>query len=50
MTDQLTILRAADTAARWHAAQRRKGATAEPYINHLIEVAHLVAAAYSADL
>jgi (p)ppGpp synthase/HD superfamily hydrolase len=45
MTDQITILRAADTAARWHAAQRRKGATAEPYVNHLIEVAHLVAAA-----
>jgi (p)ppGpp synthase/HD superfamily hydrolase len=45
MTDHLAILRAADMAARWHAAQRRKGATAEPYVNHLIEVAYLVAAA-----
>jgi (p)ppGpp synthase/HD superfamily hydrolase len=28
-----------------HSAQRRKGAAAEPYINHLIEVAQLVSAA-----
>ncbi len=36
-------LRAAHAAARWHAKQRRKGADREPYINHLIEVAELVA-------
>lgn len=44
MTDtHLMILRAADQAARWHARQRRKGAEQEPYVNHLIEVASLVA-------
>jgi len=36
------ILRAASFAANKHAQQRRKGAAAEPYINHLIEVAQLV--------
>ncbi|HXW13363.1 MAG TPA: HD domain-containing protein [Terriglobia bacterium] len=30
-------------AAEKHAAQKRKGAAAEPYINHLIEVAQLIA-------
>jgi len=39
------VMEAADTAARWHAGQRRKGAAQEPYINHLLEVAHLVAEA-----
>jgi (p)ppGpp synthase/HD superfamily hydrolase len=37
------ILAAAKFAAEKHAAQKRKGAAAEPYINHLIEVAELVA-------
>jgi (p)ppGpp synthase/HD superfamily hydrolase len=37
------VLRAADFAARRHAAQRRKGAAQEPYVNHLLEVAHLLA-------
>lgn len=37
------ILAAAKFAAEKHAAQKRKGAAAEPYINHLIEVAQLVA-------
>ena len=32
-------------AAEKHSTQRRKGAAAEPYINHLIEVAQLVSAA-----
>ncbi len=36
------VLRAADTAAQWHRNQRRKGEAAEPYVNHLLEVAHLV--------
>jgi len=43
MKEWVTVLRAADAAARWHAHQRRKGAAAEPYINHLLEVASLVA-------
>ena len=38
------VLFAAHYAAGKHASQRRKGAAAEPYINHLIEVAHLVSA------
>ena len=39
------VLKAADAAARWHVNQRRKGAAQEPYINHLVEVALLVAEA-----
>src|ERR1017187_5344151 len=41
------ILNAANFAAEKHAAQKRKGAAAEPYINHLIEVAELVSSALS---
>jgi hypothetical protein len=41
----ITVLKAADAAARWHVHQRRKGAAKEPYINHLLEVAALVAEA-----
>ena len=37
------VLSAAVFAADKHAKQRRKGAAAEPYINHLLEVAQLVA-------
>jgi (p)ppGpp synthase/HD superfamily hydrolase len=43
--DWIAVLRAADAAARWHVNQRRKGATQEPYVNHLLEVAALVAEA-----
>jgi guanosine-3',5'-bis(diphosphate) 3'-pyrophosphohydrolase len=35
--------RSFDAAARWHVHQRRKGPAEEPYINHLVEVAKLVA-------
>jgi (p)ppGpp synthase/HD superfamily hydrolase len=47
MSDKGTILvaRAADFAARRHVDQKRKGATREPYINHLTEVAGLLAEA-----
>lgn len=41
----LQIVRALDFAAWAHAAQRRKGGTQEPYVNHLTEVARLVAQA-----
>jgi (p)ppGpp synthase/HD superfamily hydrolase len=37
------LLEALDFAAERHSAQRRKGPDAAPYINHLIEVAMLVA-------
>ncbi|HEX3743115.1 MAG TPA: HD domain-containing protein [Bryobacteraceae bacterium] len=37
------VVRAAHFAAARHSGQRRKGATAEPYVNHLIEVADLIA-------
>ena len=39
------VMDAASTAAHWHAEQRRKGTAGEPYINHLLEVAALVAEA-----
>jgi hypothetical protein len=39
------VLSAVHFAARKHANQRRKGVAAEPYINHLIEVAELVCGA-----
>jgi len=38
-------MRAMDFAARKHSAQRRKGVAEEPYVNHLTEVAFLVAQA-----
>ncbi len=41
--DLIRLTRAYDFAARYHSEQRRKGAEAEPYINHLAEVALLVA-------
>ncbi len=39
------VLTAARFAAEQHATQRRKGIAAEPYINHLLEVAELVSGA-----
>ena len=38
------ILKAARFAAEKHAQQKRKGELGEPYINHLLEVAELIAA------
>ena len=37
-------LRAALFAARVHAGHRRKGSAAEPYVNHVLEVAEILAA------
>ncbi|MEO5373929.1 MAG: HD domain-containing protein [Alphaproteobacteria bacterium] len=46
MPDPLVLFaRAVDFAARRHVHQRRKGMAAEPYVNHVIEVAHLLAEA-----
>jgi (p)ppGpp synthase/HD superfamily hydrolase len=45
MKEWVSVLKAADAAARWHVHQRRKGPPKEPYINHLLEVAMLVAEA-----
>ena len=45
MKEWLQVLKAADAAAKWHVHQRRKGPAEEPYINHLLEVAMLVAEA-----
>jgi (p)ppGpp synthase/HD superfamily hydrolase len=45
MSDVLLVARAADFAARRHSGQRRKGAAAEPYVEHLAEVAALLAEA-----
>lgn len=41
----LRISRTLDFAARKHVGQRRKGEAQEPYVNHLAEVARLVAEA-----
>jgi len=41
----ITVTRAADFAARAHVAQHRKGLAEEPYVNHLTEVAALLAEA-----
>ena len=43
--DLILLTRAADYAARQHVAQRRKGERGEPYVNHLVEVAALLAEA-----
>lgn len=43
LEDVVLVARAADLAARRHAAQQRKGAAREPYVNHLAEVAYLLA-------
>jgi GTP diphosphokinase / guanosine-3',5'-bis(diphosphate) 3'-diphosphatase len=45
MKEWILVLKAADAAARWHMHQRRKGPAEEPYINHLVEVAMLIAEA-----
>jgi (p)ppGpp synthase/HD superfamily hydrolase len=45
MNDIVRIMEAANFAARKHSDQRRKGDGSEPYVNHLIEVADLVALA-----
>ena len=45
MKEWIAVLKAADASARWHVHQRRKGAAEEPYVNHLLEVASLVAEA-----
>jgi (p)ppGpp synthase/HD superfamily hydrolase len=41
------VLKAARFASLRHVSQKRKGAAAEPYLNHLIEVAELVSSAMS---
>jgi (p)ppGpp synthase/HD superfamily hydrolase len=41
----LLVVRALEFAAHRHSAQRRKGAAGEPYVNHLAEVARLLAEA-----
>jgi hypothetical protein len=43
MNDVVRVLKAAEFAANKHSRQRRKGEEAEPYLNHLIEVASLTA-------
>jgi GTP diphosphokinase / guanosine-3',5'-bis(diphosphate) 3'-diphosphatase len=44
-SDIVAVARALDFAARKHSNQRRKGEAGEPYVNHLAEVARLVAEA-----
>ncbi len=42
-TSTARLMRAAVFAARVHAGHRRKGAAAEPYVNHVLEVAQILA-------
>jgi guanosine-3',5'-bis(diphosphate) 3'-pyrophosphohydrolase len=49
MQTTLLIIRAMDFAARRHTHQRRKGGQAEPYVNHVVEVARLLAATSGDD-
>jgi guanosine-3',5'-bis(diphosphate) 3'-pyrophosphohydrolase len=43
ITETTRLLAAATYAARQHSAQRRKGTRADPYINHPLQVAELIA-------
>nr|WP_294506090.1 HD domain-containing protein [uncultured Rhodopila sp.] len=45
MNELIAVTKAAVRAAHWHSDQRRTGAAKEPYVNHLLEVAGLVAEA-----
>ena len=45
MTDVLLLARAWNFSAERHVNQRRKGQAQEPYVNHLAEVAEMVATA-----
>jgi len=47
--DIVKVARALDYAARKHVGQRRKGEAKEPYVNHLAEVAYLLAEATNGD-
>jgi (p)ppGpp synthase/HD superfamily hydrolase len=49
MNALIAVTNAAVRAAHWHSDQRRKGAAKEPYVNHLLEVAALVAEATGGD-
>jgi (p)ppGpp synthase/HD superfamily hydrolase len=42
MNDLQKLTLTMNIVAQWHSAQRRKGVSQEPYVNHLIEVADLV--------
>ncbi len=43
------VMQAADFAARRHVNQKRKGSAGEPYVNHLAEVAMLLATATAGE-
>jgi guanosine-3',5'-bis(diphosphate) 3'-pyrophosphohydrolase len=49
MKSIVLITRAMEFAAHKHTDQKRKGKRAEPYVNHLVEVARLLAEATSGD-
>jgi hypothetical protein len=49
MNETVKLVRAYHFAAQRHVDQRRKGEAAEPYLNHLTEVAELVARATDGD-
>jgi len=43
MNDLTTLIQAINFAAKKHSAQKRKGADEQPYVNHVLEVANLLA-------
>ncbi len=45
MQTTVRLLKAMDLAARMHSGQTRKGPAGEPYVNHVVEVARLLAEA-----
>ena len=49
MSDLSKILQAASFAAKKHTGQKRKGSDGEPYINHPLEVASLLASVGGVD-
>lgn len=49
MTNHVLVAQAYAFAAERHVEQRRKGAREEPYLNHLVEVAALIAVATDGD-
>src|SRR3954463_3112424 len=49
MQSIVLITRAMEFASHKHTDQKRKGARAEPYVNHLVEVARLLADARAGE-
>jgi GTP diphosphokinase / guanosine-3',5'-bis(diphosphate) 3'-diphosphatase len=49
MPNWVTVMKAAEMAARWHVHQKKKGVAQDPFINHLLAVARLAVEATHGD-